>query len=72
MKNFEDKFEGNSCGSENACDCECGHIPVTCEECKVIAEYWYRQALEFAENQFINKSAFEAEETINKELRDLP
>ncbi len=48
MKNFEDKFDVDEDGNGGDCDCECGGIPITCEECKTIAEYWYRQALEFA------------------------
>lgn len=30
----------------------------------------WREAINWAENQFIGKSAFEAEEAINKELRE--
>ncbi len=47
MKNFEDKFDIDGDGNGGDCDCECSGIPITCEECKVIAEYWYRQALEY-------------------------
>ncbi len=51
MKNFEEKFDVDEGGNGGDCDCECCGIPITCEECKVIAEYWYRQALEFAQEQ---------------------
>ena len=35
------------------------------------AEAGWKAALEWAENQFIGKTAFEAEEAINRELRGL-
>jgi hypothetical protein len=41
MKNFEDKF--------NPFDCDLGVncAGMACDECKTIAEYWYREALEW-------------------------
>lgn len=40
-----------------------------CSTEKAVRQGW-RGAIEWAEDQFINKSAFEAEEAINRELRE--
>lgn len=45
MKNFEKQFEAGKCKLV----VNCGNM--YCEDCKIIAEYWYRQALEFAQSQ---------------------
>lgn len=47
MKNFENKFEKAATGCDIGVECS----NLRCEECKTIAEYWYRQALEFAREQ---------------------
>ena len=38
---------------------------------KEIAKLAWEEALEWAENQFVGNSAFEVEEAINRELREL-
>lgn len=35
-----------------------------------IAEFWWKKALEWAENLFVQFNSFEVEETINKEFRN--
>lgn len=40
------------------------------KQMKSLYKYIWRDALEWAENQFVGKSAFEVEEAINKELRE--
>ena len=45
MKNFEEQFEAGNC----KLDVDCSSM--SCQECKTIAEYWYRQALEFAQSK---------------------
>lgn len=52
-----------------ACEEYLENYKATITDPKSFCDGW-RKALEWSENQFLDKSAFEADEAINKELRD--
>ncbi len=67
MKNFEDKFEQFDCAlSANCKNMGCD------KDCKVIAEYWYRQALEFvsARRLLSDEGWYIPPHIIDEELKD--